>query len=101
FFDPFTGTWSTGPSMRVARHTHTAATLNDGRILVTGGYTNGTEFAGYSATTEVYDPTNQTWTLLGNMRAARVFHTAHLLPDGRVIVAGGANYAQYESTTDI
>ena len=100
-FDPATNLWTTGPSMRVARSYHTATVLNDGRILITGGYTNGTTFGAYTASSETYNPSTQTWTQLGNMRVAKVGHTAALLPDGRVIIAGGANYAQYEFTSDI
>ena len=38
---------------------------------------------------EIYDPTNGTWSALPPLRRARAGHTATLLPDGRIFLAGG------------
>jgi N-acetylneuraminic acid mutarotase len=73
------------------RQRHTATLLADGRVLVAGsspqGYRQGAFRDG--ATAEVYDPSTRTWTSTGSMQQARSGHTATLLADGRVVVAGG------------
>ncbi|NPD27212.1 hypothetical protein [Corallococcus exiguus] len=73
-----------------ARAAHTATTLPDGRVLIAGGYrpeANGTRPV--SATTELFNPAEGTF-IPGPDVGARAFHTASLLPDGRVFLAGGA-----------
>ncbi|WP_437317613.1 thrombospondin type 3 repeat-containing protein [Sorangium sp. So ce385] len=37
-YDPATGGWSLGPSLRLGRSHHTATALLDGRVLIAGGY---------------------------------------------------------------
>ena len=87
-FDPQTQTFGFGGTMTQPRSTHTATELADGRILMIGGYQ---VFAGgvASATAEIYDPQTQLFSAVAAPSAGRTQHTATLLPDGRVFVAGG------------
>ncbi len=87
-YDPKTGTFSATGSMTAARFYQTATLLADGRVLVAGGggdYTNRQ----FLATAEIYDPTTGTFSPTGPMTAARTYHTATLLANGRVLVTGG------------
>ena len=76
--------------MRVPRVHATATLLPDGRVLVTGGADNA---GSYAATTsaELYNPGTNTWSLTAPMSVPRALHSASLLPNGEVLVAGGAS----------
>ena len=89
-YDPATGKFSPTGSMSVARMYDTASLLQDGRVLVAGGWddTTGTIFA----SAELYDPATGKFSLTGSMSAGREFPFSGLLPDGRVLVAGGENF---------
>lgn len=87
-YDPATGTWSATGSMNVARASQTATLLPNGKVLVAGGC-NGRRCGTSVATAEIYDPASGTWTMTGSMATARSAHVAAVLPNGRVLVAGG------------
>lgn len=88
-YDPRTGTWAATGSMADARAGGTATLLPDGRVLVAGGWGAGELFGPKLASAELYDPATRTWTETGSMSAERDGHAAVLLPDGKVLVAGG------------
>ena len=91
-YDPVTRNWSVTGSLVKPRVMHTATLLPNGKVLVVGGDTSplSPDF-GRGNTAELYDPATQTWTLTGSMGTTRAWHTATLLQDGRVLVAGGFN----------
>ncbi|HUB02583.1 MAG TPA: Ig-like domain-containing protein [Terriglobales bacterium] len=74
-------------SLNTGREFHTATLLNNGMILIAGGFNAG----GALATAELYDPTAGTFTPTGNLNFARGQHTATLLQNGSVLVVGGSN----------
>jgi N-acetylneuraminic acid mutarotase len=93
-FDPATETWELSTeTLNQERADHTATLLSDGRVLVAGGYgvVNGTGFLQELVGTEVFDPVTESWTSMGDLAEPRKWHAATLLPDGRVLVAGGFN----------
>ncbi|WP_375771180.1 DUF5011 domain-containing protein [Archangium gephyra] len=74
------GGWILTGSMALPRMLHTATLLDDGRVLVAGGF---------NTTSELYDPVAKTWSATGNTLGAHRGHTATKLQDGRVLIAGG------------
>jgi hypothetical protein len=87
-YDPATAIWSLTGSMATARAVQTTTLLPDGRVLVAGGTDTGV--AGNAlASAEIYNPATGTWSSAGNMKTAREYHTATLLTNGKVLVAGG------------
>ena len=52
-----------------------------------------------TGTAEVYDPASGTWSLTGSLNTARYDHTATLLPNGMVLVAGGED-SNFVATAD-
>ncbi|HEY4271576.1 MAG TPA: kelch repeat-containing protein [Candidatus Udaeobacter sp.] len=57
-------------------------------MLVAGGQFDFNE----TTSCEEYDPISQTWGGIEPLNVARILHTATLLPNGRVLVAGGGNF---------
>jgi hypothetical protein len=84
------GTFSPLKSLTVPREFHTATLLPDGRVLIAGGFSFGNGPFSTWASTEIYDPSTASFISAGSMTAPRHMHTATLLPDGRVLIAGGA-----------
>ncbi|WP_437640281.1 Kelch repeat-containing protein [Sorangium sp. So ce854] len=89
-YDPATNTWSSAGTMSVTRHLHTATLLQDGRVLVVGGYTlNADQLPAGRTSVEIYNPATGAWTAAAPTNLPRMQHTATLLPSGRVLVVGG------------
>jgi hypothetical protein len=85
-YDPATGHWTTGGSLRQARAFAASAMLPDGRVLVTGGISP----TGLLASSEIYDPAAGTWSAADPMGTPRAYVAATALADGSVLVAGGS-----------
>jgi hypothetical protein len=87
-YDPTVGTFTVTGSLNNTRDGSTATLLNDGTVLVAGGYNPGQPFV-YLAAAEVFDPAAGTFTITGSMAAARAYLTATLLGGGAVLVVAG------------
>jgi len=109
------GVWSVTGPMPYSVYGATVTTLRDGRVIVVGGDISrqigpgpGSNFQGVplpnaqpdgvclayggicgSKSVLIYDPVTNTWTKGPPLTNPRLFHSANLLPDGRVLVAGG------------
>src|SRR5882724_7527327 len=87
-FDPATETSTAVGTVVTARVSHTATLLPNGRVLIAGG----TGAIGSLSSAEIFDPANPGAAfrvLSATMGAARARHTATLLKDGTVLIAGG------------
>ena len=87
-----TPAWRYTQPMANARKHCTATLLPDGTVLVTGGSRSQlfNDAAGAIFAAELWNPATETWSLMASAMVPRVYHsTALLLPDGRVLSAGG------------
>ena len=89
-YDPVAKTFTPTGSMTVPRQGQTATMLANGTVLMVGGVQN-IGFRAELASAELYDPASGTFSATGSMRTAREGHTATLLRDGRVLIAGGSD----------
>ncbi|MBY4898939.1 kelch repeat-containing protein [Cupriavidus sp. AU9028] len=85
-YDPATSSWTTS-TMNAQRLLPTMTLLPDGRVLVAGGAAVG----GRLASTEIYNPDANTWTVGASMSTPRGAAMEALLSDGSVLVIGGFN----------
>ena len=89
-YDPDTGTWTSVGSLggNIGRLGHTATLLPDGRVLIVGG---ATSLGGPILDALLYRPDTGEWSSTGHLihHRGRSTQTATLLPDGKVLVAGG------------
>jgi hypothetical protein len=100
-YDPKTRTFAPTGNMAIGRFSHSAIALADGRVLITGGLIEPGVIASvdpgilavtdqsYLDSAELYNPNTGKFTKIGPMLSRRVGHTATLLEDGRVLLAGG------------
>ena len=73
-----------------AVHNHSATALQDGRVLIAGGFLR--ESGGVDkprSESYLFDPKTNTFKPVGKLKTARAQHQAVLLSDGRVLVLGG------------
>ena len=97
-YDPATQTFTATVNAPTNRTNQAAVNLNDGTVLITGGYVG--KLASNDAW--IYDPVSQRFTqLLALMRIPRANHQATLLLDGRVLVSGGFSGTSPHDEVDI
>jgi hypothetical protein len=92
-YDPATGTFSAAGPMNAVRYFHTATLLPNGKVLVAGGCLDTGGSCEMLASAELYDPATGAFSATGTMSAGRGSATATLLHNGKVLVAGGADFS--------
>jgi hypothetical protein len=86
-YDPVAKTFSPiGSNLpnKAAGHTATLLTTgpDSGKVLIVGGG---------NSSSEIYDPNSNSWSSAGGISGQRSFHTATLLPGGKILIAGGSD----------
>src|SRR5262249_10603431 len=91
--------WKATGALNVARFDHSATLLQNGKVLVVGGFGAGKMLS----SCELFDPANGTWRVNGNLNTPRQRHTATLLTDGKILVVGGGEpiKGRYDGTTEL
>ncbi len=89
-----------GKALPATRVQHTATLLPNGKLLVAGGSSDGTD-AGATNNAFLYDPKTGEWTETGAMKFARKGHFAVLLQSGKVLVAGGKSGASFLTSAEL
>ena len=87
-----TPTWRSTAPMAFGRAYQNLTLLPDGTVLASGGMStsDGTDLSKAVLPAEIWNPDTETWTTVASLTNGREYHsTALLLPDGRVLMAGG------------
>lgn len=75
----------------MGRSFHAATVLTNGKVLVSGSSNNYNSFN----SSELYDPSTGSWTIMNSMNYAWSHHTASILYNGQVLVAGSFSNTTY------
>jgi hypothetical protein len=111
-YDPATNTVAAGPTMSAARISATATFLpngklqtdgvqTDGKVLIAGGELGADGGFKRLNSTELYDPATNTFAAGPAMNTARGDAAATLLPNGKVLIAGGAGQPVVLNSTEL
>ena len=94
-YDPTSGNWSDTGSLHAGRYFHTATLLQDGSLMVTGGYSVPTN------SVEIFNSTLGSWTTSTELNESRGRHTATLLNNHKVLVTGGHSGSEELSSAEL
>jgi N-acetylneuraminic acid mutarotase len=99
-YDPTSNTWTAAGNLITPRILHTATLLSSGEVLLAGGesLSGGAAIVSGLTATELYNPSTNSWSATAAMASGVERHTATLLNDGTVLVAGGDAGGIYGST---
>jgi len=111
-YNPATQAFSTTGGLLQARQRHVSLLLTNpawgslvGKVLAIGGaFTGSPVFGGIQEaldTVELYDPSTGQFSLLGTMTEARQNHTATMLNEGRILIAGGVSSPTVSGTAEV
>lgn len=102
-YDPVTDAFSPAGTLSSTRRNHTATRLPNGKVLIAGGATSigAPPWTVFLASTELYDPATNTFGPAGAMISDRAFHTATLLRNGKVLIAGGMGTSGTTATAEL
>lgn len=96
-FDPISNTFTPTADMGTSASFLTATLLQDGRVLLAGGRVvrqyippDCKPCYGSLSSAQLFETSSASFSATGGMYSARDSHTASLLPDGKVLIAGGA-----------
>src|ERR1022692_332274 len=96
-YDSALGTFASTGTMTSRRYAQTSTLLQNGGVLITGVFSFDSSACDQNssspavASAEIYDPSNGSFAPTGSMAAVRGGHTANLLTNGKVLIAGGDN----------
>jgi hypothetical protein len=91
-YNPSTGVWQTTGSLNVSRASQ-AALLENGQVLLAGGYNTLNNTSTYLASTELYDPSTAQWSLAASMQSPTSSPTTPvLLTNNDVLIADEAQF---------
>jgi WD40 repeat protein len=86
-YDPKSETWqATGPLVEKRQGIWSLAVLKSGKVLLAGEHDT-------LSGAELYDPETGKWSTTGRLETGRGGHTTTLLPNGKVLIAGGIDYS--------
>ena len=88
-YDPDTDTWTAADELSQPSDGHSLTLLPDGTVLAAGGENPVVRSSSYYSTTEIFDPSTNSWSPGPELSEPRAYHSATLLPDGRVLLVGG------------
>ena len=101
-FDASTNTFSPTGALHIARMKAAAVVLPDGAPLILGGLDDQGNNGGNSEPSgEIYNPAAGTFTVTGGLNALRIAYASAMLPDGRVLIAGGGNETAALDTAEV
>ena len=86
-YDPSNGTFTPTGNM-VTLEGQTATLLGNGKVLISRGTIGNTQ----GAAPELYDPVTGVFKAAGDVDLSKLQSTATLLPDGKVLLAGGSPF---------
>ena len=90
--------WNSEISMPEYICNHAQSTLQDGKVLVTGGFDRNNNRINKAY---IYNPSTKTWGSAANMPEINASHAQSTLPDGRVLVTGGYRGSDYSNKVSI